>query len=361
MQGVRNCPDSRRRGNGTNPQPTSIVASLPKAELHLHLEGSIRPDTAVELAARHGTKLTREEVLARYNYSNFMGFIETFKWITSFLRTPDDYALITRHLAEELLRQNVVYAEITISVGVMLRRMQNVAANFEAIRETAQSVPFRRLRTAYIFDVARQFGAEAAMEVARWASKLQASGVVAFGMGGDELAGPATSFRPAFDYARQDGLRIVCHAGEIGGPESVREAVEILGAERIGHGIAVMNDPALAESLITRRVVLENCPSSNLCTGALAKQTGKPDASLKDHPLPKFLEQGLLVTLSTDDPALFHTDLLKEYALAESLGLPRKRMLELAENSINAAFLPPMDKRELLENFRGAAKAAGLV
>ena len=129
-------------------RPTSVVASLPKAELHLHLEGSIRPDTAVEFAARHGTKLTREEVLARYNYSNFMGFIETFKWITSFLRTPDDYALITRHLAEELLRQNVVYAEITISAGVMLRRMQNVAANFEAIRETAQSVPFRRLRTA---------------------------------------------------------------------------------------------------------------------------------------------------------------------------------------------------------------------
>ena len=199
------------------------------------------------------------------------------------------------------------------------------------------------------------------MEVARWASKLQNSGVVAFGMGGDELAGPTTSFRPAFDYARQDGLRIVCHAGEIGGPDSVREAVEILGAERIGHGIAVMNDPAVAESLITRRVVLENCPSSNLCTGALAKQTGKLDASLKDHPLPKFLEQGLLVTLSTDDPALFHTDLLREYALAESLGLPGKRMLELAENSINAAFLPPMDKRELLENFRGASKAAGLV
>jgi adenosine deaminase len=98
-----------------------------------------------------------------------------------------------------------------------------------------------------------------------------------------------------------------------------------------------------------------------LCTGALAKQTGKPDASLKDHPLPKFFEQGLLVTLSTDDPALFHTDLLNEYALVESLGLTGKRVLELAENSINAAFLPPMDKRELLENFRGAAKEQGLV
>jgi len=339
----------------------SIVDPLPKAELHLHLEGSIRPDAAVELAARHGTKLTREEVLARYNYADFMGFIETFKWITSFLRTPDDYALITRYLAEELVRQNVVYAEITISAGVMLKRMQNVEANFEAIRDTARSVPFRRLRSAFIFDAARQFGAPAAEEVARWASKLQNSGVIAFGMGGDELSGATASFRPAFDYARRDGLRIVCHAGEVGGPESVREAVELLGAERIGHGIAVMNDPALADALITRKVVLENCPSSNLCTGALAKQTGNSKASLGDHPLPKFLEQGLLVTLSTDDPGLFHTDLLNEYALVESLGLPRKRILDLAENSINAAFLAPLEKRELLENFRSAAKTAGLV
>jgi aminodeoxyfutalosine deaminase len=122
-----------------------------------------------------------------------------------------------------------------------------------------------------------------------------------------------------------------------------------------------MHDPSLAESLITRRVVLENCPTSNLCTGALAKQTGKPVASLKDHPLPKFLEQGLLVTLSTDDPGLFHTDLLNEYALAESLGLSKKQMLDLTENSFNTAFLPPLDKREYLENFRAAAKAAGLV
>lgn len=305
--------------------------------------------------------LTREEVLARYNYADFMGFIETFKWITSFLRTPDDYALITRRLAEELLRQNVVYAEITISAGVMLRRMQNIEANFQAIRETAQSVPFARLRTAWIFDVARQFGADQAMEVARWASKLQSAGVIAFGMGGDELAFPAVSFRPAFDYARSEGLRIVCHAGEIGGPESVRDAVEVLGAERIGHGIAVMHDPALAESLITRRVVLENCPTSNLCTGALAKQIGQPKASLQDHPLPKFLAQGLLVTLSTDDPGLFHTDLLNEYSLVDSLGLSKKQMLDLAENSVNAAFLPPLDKRQLLENFRAAAKGAGLV
>ena len=341
-------------------QPT-VVDDLPKAELHLHLEGSIRPETAVELAARHGTKLTTEEVAARYSYSDFAGFIDVFKWVTSFLREPADYALITQKLLEELLRQNVVYAEITISTGVMLRRMQDVEANFATIRETSQIVSFNRLRTAWIFDAARQFGADSAKEVARWACKLRNSGVIAFGMGGDELSFPAVNFRAAFDLARNDGLHILCHAGEIGGPESVREAVEILGAERIGHGIAVMHDPGLAETLALRRIVLENCPTSNLCTGALAKQIGQPSASLADHPLRQFIERGLPVVLSSDDPALFHTDLLTEYSRAASLGLSRQQLLQLVEQSFNSAFLPPLDKRQLLDDFRAATKSAGLV
>jgi aminodeoxyfutalosine deaminase len=342
------------------PQPT-VVDSLPKAELHLHLEGSIRPETVVELAARHGASMTLEEVAARYTYSNFTGFIESFKWVTSFLREPEDYALITRRLLEELVRQHVVYAEITLSAGVMLRRMQNVETNFSAVREASESVLYRNIHTAWIFDAVRQFGPEAATEVARWASKLHRSGIIAFGMGGDELSVPTAHFRPAFDLARSEGLRVVCHAGEIGGPESVREAVDMLGAERIGHGIALMHDTALAQSLANRHIVLENCPSSNLATGALAKQTAKPDATLADHPLGKLLEGGSLVTLSTDDPAMFHTDLLTEYSRAALLGLSKERLLQLAEQSFNAAFLPPMDKRKLLDDFRAAAKAQALL
>jgi adenosine deaminase/aminodeoxyfutalosine deaminase len=342
-------------------RPTTIVEKLPKAELHLHLEGSISPETAVELAARHGTKLTAEEVTARYSYTDFAGFIDVFKWVTSFLREPADYALITRRLLEELSRQNVVYAEITISAGVMLRRMQNVEANFAAIRETSQIVSFNRLRTGWIFDAARQFGAESANEVARWACKLHKAGVIAFGMGGDELSFPAANFRAAFDLARNEGLHIVCHAGEIGGPESVREAVEILGAERIGHGIAVMHDRALADALALRRIVLENCPTSNICTGALAKQLGKASATLAEHPLRSFIEYGLLVTLSSDDPALFHTDLLAEYSHAEALGLSSKQLLQLAEQSFHAAFLAPLEKRKFLDDFHAAAKSAGLL
>lgn len=341
------------------PQPIQSTAlhALPKAELHLHLEGTIRPETALELASRHGVDLTPEAVAARYAHKDFAGFIETFKWVTSLLRDPEDYALITRRMCQELVRQNIVYAEITISAGVMLLRKQNVEANFHAIVEAASGVLYHRLRTAWIFDCVRQFGPEPAMEVARLAAALQAKGVVAFGMGGHELSLPTATFRPAFSFARSEGLRLVCHAGEIGGPELVREAVEILGAERIGHGIALIHDHALAESLAARRVVLEICPTSNLSTGALAAQLSKPSAELRDHPLRLFLDRNWPVTLSTDDPALFDTDLTREYACAASLGLTQDQLLGLAEESFSAAFLPPDDKRLLLETFRARAFA----
>jgi len=342
-------------------QPQTIVDALPKAELHLHLEGAIRPETAVELAARHGAEISLEKVAARYQFTDFAGFIETFKWVTSLLRDPEDYALITRNLLEELIRQKLVYAEITISAGVMLLRNQSIEANFAAIQEAARSVRYSRVRTAWILDCVRQFGADPAMQVARAAAQLQSAGVVAFGMGGDELAVPTANFRTTFDFARSQGLRLVCHAGEIGGPESAREAVEILGAERIGHGIAVMHDSALAESLAARHIVLEICPTSNLATGALAKQTGNPRATIADHPLKKLVDTGSLVTLSTDDPGMFATDLLTEYARAAALGLSPQQLLHLAEQSFAASFLPPADKRNYLETFRNAAKSAALL
>lgn len=341
-------------------QPT-ILDSLPKAELHLHLEGSIRPETAAELAARHHVQISWEEIAARYKFTDFSGFVESFKWITSLLREPKDYALVTRHLLEELIRQNVVYAEITISAGVMLLRNQSIEANLVAICETAQNLNYEGIRTGWILDCVRQFGPEPARQIARVAARFQGSGIVAFGMGGDELAVPATEFRPVFDFARSQGLRLVCHAGEIGGPESVREAVEILGAERIGHGIALMHDPKLAESLALRRIALENCLTSNLATGALAKQTGNPVATLADHPLKKFVDSRCLVTLSTDDPAMFSTDLLAEYSRAASLGLSPQELLQLAEQSFRAAFLPDADKVAYVDNFRAAAKSAGLL
>ncbi len=344
---------------GTNLE--AALAELPKAELHLHLEGSVAPATLAALAERHGQKLSEKEAAARYDFFDFKGFLELFKWVTSFLQTPQDYSFILRRMADELLRQNVIYAEVTISVGVMLRRRQDVEANFAALRELAERYREKSLRLQWVFDATRQFGAEAAMEVARLAARFRSAGVVAFGMGGDELVFPATDFRAAFDSARAEGLHVLVHAGEVGGPESVRDALDLLSAERIGHGIAVLRDPALTERLAVLRIPLENCLTSNLRTGALAKQTEKCDAWLEDHPLPMFLEKGLQITLSTDDPALFETDLLAEYYKAASLGLSLAQLGQLAEASFQAAFLPPEEKRALLELFRTKRNSLGLV
>jgi len=282
--------------------PETLLAALPKAELHLHLEGSIRPATAVELAARHSISVRPEEVAARYQYRDFPSFLEAYKWVTGLLRAPADYALAAERLAEELLPQNILYAEVTLSVGVMLWRGQDVQANFDALREAGEKARDKGLQLAWIFDAVRQFGPDRAMEVARLAAALQPLGVVAFGIGGDELSLPATAFRDAYEFAASCGLHRLIHAGEIGGPETVREALEI-GAERIGHGIAAMHSAALVEKLAESRTVLEVCPTSNLQTGALARQLGKPAARIEEHPLAVLVERGLDVVLSTDDPA----------------------------------------------------------
>jgi aminodeoxyfutalosine deaminase len=321
------------------PLPQSIV-SLPKAELHLHLEGSIRPPTVCALTRRHGVVFTEQEVRQRYAYKNFDEFLEVFKWVTSFLRDPQDYALITRDLGEHLLTQNVVYAEITLSVGVMLLRKQNVQANFEAILAAAEPFANRGLRMNWVFDAVRQFGTDAATRVVDAAKQCASNHVVAFGVGGDELSIPTKDFQPVYDKAAEIGLHRLMHAGEIGGPDKIREAVELLGAERIGHGIAAFRDPALMDLLADRRIALEICPQSNMRTGALARQTARKDPRMEHHPLPKLFRHGIPVVLSTDDPAMFHTTLLDEYHHAHAMGLTEPELARLAQMSFDHAFNP---------------------
>ena len=317
--------------------PESIV-SLPKAELHLHLEGSIQPNTVCALAAGHGIEVSEQDVRYRYAYQNFSEFLETFKWVTSFLREPKDYALVTRDLAEHLLSQHVVYAEITISVGVMLLRKQHVDANFEAISAAAEPFASRGLRMNWIFDAVRQFGPDAAMRVVDAARRCASKSIVAFGIGGDELSVPTKEFRPVYDQAGALGLHRLIHAGEVGGPDKIREAIEILGVERIGHGIAAINDPALMDLLADRRIPLEVCPQSNIRTGALALQLRRDNANISDHPLPALFRHGIPIVLSTDDPAMFHTTLVQEYEHAQQLGMTESELLRLAQMSFDFAF-----------------------
>jgi adenosine deaminase len=325
----------------------------------VHLEGSIEPSTVVELAARHGVSLTVEEAAVHYAPGDFLQFIEAFKWVTSLLRGPADYALIARRFAESLRRQNVLYAEVTVSIGVMLRRKQDPEANFSALQEAASQVPGVRL--AWIFDAVRQWGANAAAEVAQIAAQLRSPDIVAFGVGGDELALPTRELRHVYEYAASEGLHRLIHAGEIGGPESVRDAVEILGVERIGHGIGVMRDERTMDFLAARSIPLEVCVTSNLRTGALARQLGRDSAGYQQHPLASFFRRGLPVTLSSDDPAMFETTVSTEYLQAHRMGLAPVELVHIAEASFHHAFLPMDEKKALLKAFHSGRAALGLV
>ncbi|MGB7283407.1 MAG: adenosine deaminase [Candidatus Acidiferrum sp.] len=323
------------------------IASLPKAELHLHLEGSIQPATVCALTACYDIVLSEKDVQQRYTYSDFAGFIDAFKWVTSFLREPRDYALIARDLCEHLLSQGVIYAEVTLSIGVMLLRKQRPEANFEAILHATEPYEKQGLRLRWIFDAARQFGPEAAMEVVNMAKRCASKTIVAFGIGGDEMSVATQDFRPVYEQASKSGLHLVMHAGEVGGPEKIREAIELLHVERIGHGIAAAHDPALMDLLADRRIPLEICPQSNIRTGALAKQLRLPEARIAQHPLPRLWRHGIPIVLSTDDPAMFQTTLRNEYENAAQMGMSEIELAKLVDMSFEHAFLSAEDKLTL--------------
>ena len=326
----------------------SFIRHLPKVELHVHLEGSVQPETLHELSRSKGRleKETRdwisERAGQRYRYKNFQDFLQAFKLVTLLLEGPSDYAVATARLIEGLAKQNVKYAEVIFAAGVVLWKKQPLEAVFEAAASSARAAQKAfGVRVQWIFDAIRHFGVEHTREVLHYTERFRPQGVVAFGIGGDETRGPAELFTEVFREAREMGLHVVAHAGEACGPESVRQAVEALGAERIGHGLTAARDPAVLALLRDRRIPLEVCLTSNVATGVLAR--------MEDHPLPQFLEASLVVTLNTDDPAMFGTDLISEYLLAaRTFGLARAQILNLGQNAIRAAFLSEEEKLDLL-------------
>ena len=294
------------------------------------------------LAEKYGIPVSRDEVVRRYAYRDFAEFIETFKWVSSLLREPEDYGRAMTGLGELLLAQGVVYAEITLSVGVMQLRQQNVEKNFEQIVAAAEAFGSRGLTCNFVFDAVRQFGAAAAMKVVDAAERCMSQGaskaIVAFGIGGDELSVATAEFREVYERAGAIGLHRLMHAGETGGAKEIRDAIELLGVERIGHGIAAMHDRDLMDLLAERRIPLEICPQSNVRTGALAKQLGREPARIEEHPLPDLFRHGIPVVLSTDDPAMFHTSLLGEYENAVRMGLREEELVRMVKMGFEHAF-----------------------
>jgi adenosine deaminase/aminodeoxyfutalosine deaminase len=321
-----------------------FIRRLPKAELHLHLEGTITPQTLADLSARHdATPFTLPEAEALYQFTDFTGFIEAFKAVTRRLIGPDDYELAAWRMMQRLAEQGVVHAEVYISVGVihMWRNHDPLAfepifAGLERARERAQRE--LNLSIYWIFDAVRHFTVDEAGIVFRKAAEMRAEfpSIIGIGLGGDERQRGSQPFAEFYAEAAKAGLRLTNHAGETTGPEAIHEALAI-GSERIGHALSAIDDPALIEELKARGTALELNPTSNVRTGVCP--------SFGEHPLRRYFDAGLLVTLNSDDPAFFGSDVANEYLLAHTEhGFTREELRRLAANSIRASFLPEAEK-----------------
>jgi aminodeoxyfutalosine deaminase len=335
----------------------AFIDALPKAELHLHLVGSASAPTVSELALRHpgsGVPADPEELRAFYTFRDFPHFAQVYEMVTNLVRTPEDVAMLVLGAARDLAAQNVRYAELTVTAYSHVRRGMPMPAVTEALDIAArEAVETHGVRIAYIFDIPGELGAEAARSTLEHALRHPPERLVGFGLAGIEESRAAyrDDFRAAFRAATAAGLHSVPHAGETTGPESMWEAIEELGAERIGHGIACVADPRLVAHLRETQLPLEVCPTSNVCTGQV------PDIAA--HPLPRMLEEGLFVTLNTDDPPMFGATLNEEYRIAaRAFGLDHAGLAAIARNAVTASFLDAPGRRAILEEIDRCSREA---
>ncbi len=289
--------------------------SFPKIELHIHLEGSIRPRTLLEIARRNDEPLpadTVEGLAAVYEFTDFAHFIEVWILTTNCLRTRDDFRRVVVDYAAEAASFGAVYVEGIFSPGE--RMLRNVRADdiFSGYAEGAIEAEERHgVTVRFTPDLYRGLDPAVAEEVARTAVRYADRGVVGLGLGGMENR-PAEPYRGAFEIARDGGLAIVPHAGEAAGPDSIREILS-MNPDRIRHGIRAIEDASVLAEIVDRRLVLDVCPTSNLRTGVVP--------SIEAHPLPALRSASVMCTINTDDPAMFGTDLDREYVIAAELGV----------------------------------------
>jgi aminodeoxyfutalosine deaminase len=320
-----------------------FIAGLPKAELHVHHVGSASPRVVSELAARHpGTVPSDLDALREfYTFRDFSHFIEVYLAVVDLVREPEDVRLLTYEVATEMAAQNIRYAEMTLTPYTSVQAGVPIEAFVEAV-EDARTAAERDhgIRLRWIYDIPGEFGVPAAEATADYALDHAPSTLVGFGLGGPEVGVPRPQFQPVFDRARAAGLHSVPHAGETTGPQTVWDALELLGAERIGHGTSSVQDERLLAHLAEKQVALEVCPTSNVATRAV-------DA-LENHPIRQMYDAGVLVTVNSDDPPMFGTNLNREYEIAaDLLGLDERGIADLAKNAVHASFMSPTEKTAL--------------
>jgi len=334
----------------------TLMRSVPKAEIHLHLEGSVDLETLLLLRARRGEPTDdagRRRLAALYVHGDFPHFLANFRDLCQELQSPEDFGLVTARLAERLARDNVRYAEVMCSAPIFVCRGlpadEILDAAWGAARRSA-SAGGPRLR--FLIDGVRQWGPQGLENLLRMAEGSRRYGVIGIGLGGDETAWPASAFASLYADARRRGLRTTAHAGEFDGPRSVWQALEVLGVDRIGHGVRAVEDPELMRSLKRQRVPLECCPTSNVRTRVVA--------GWNEHPIATLFRAGLRVTVSSDDPALFGTSLGEEWrALSERVGMSAAQVLAIGRQTIESTFLDDAERDSLLRDFGEAAAAVG--
>src|SRR2546423_85352 len=340
----------------------AFVDRLPKAELHLPLVGSASVPTVLELRRRHpdgsGVPSSAAELAAFYEFRDFPHFSQVYGAVSSLVREPADVAALVGGAARDLAGQNVRYAELTVTPYTFTSAGMPASALTEALDEAARSAARDHgITMAYIFDVAGEYGEPAARATLEHALSCPPGALTGFGLAGIEQARPrfTEAFRSVFAAAIAAGLHSVPHAGEMSGPATIWESLDGLRAERIGRGISCLDDPALVARLRESQVPLEVCPTSNVCTRQVP--------GLAEHPLPRMLDEGLFVTLNSDDPPMFGTTLTEEYRRAASgLGLSRAQLAGLAANGVRASFLDAGTKQALLAEIHevGAGGAAAI-
>ncbi|GAB7355527.1 hypothetical protein MBLNU459_g6010t1 [Dothideomycetes sp. NU459] len=323
------------------------LRGLPKCELHLHLEGTVEPDTLVALSQRHdATPLTLEDAKRLYIYEDFRGFLRAFFQVTERLRDAEDYELVTYDMVKRLADQGIRHAEVYISYSNIMR-----SKPWLKVEDVTAAVEHGRLRaeqecgtTVYwIIDIVRQHELEASALVLRKAIELRSQypSIVGVGIGGDEAGGPAAGFAELYRQAKAAGLHVKAHAGEAEPSSSIRDAIAI-GSERIGHALTAIHDPELLDMLAASQLPLELCVTSNLRTGCCKK--------LEDHPVRRYFDLGLMVTLNSDDPPMFGANLLDDFETVQrSFGFTGDEMKQFARNSIVSSFLPLDRKNKLLQ------------
>ncbi len=335
--------------NSLTPELDALIKALPKAELHVHLEGSIRPKTLLLLARRNGIDLgcrDEDDLKALYSYQGFSHFIKLYGVLSAALRKPEDFLLITEELGLGAAQQRIYYLEVTFSAAIHHRRKGlPFDEMMDAIAEGAESA--RRqvgVEMRFILDHVRGYPLDYCQRTAEWCVQGQDKGVVALGLGGYEPDWPASLYAEAIHWVQSHGLPFVPHAGEAVGPEGIWDALQF-NPPRIGHGFRAAEDSLLIDTLREREIALEICPTSNICTGCVTRW--------EDHPLRQLWDANVLVTLNSDDPPMFNTTLLDEYRIAiTKFGFAPKELAQLSLNAVHSSLLPPEKRMKLEEIFR---------